>query len=205
MGFKSKAAFTSAWNKLVAAPDLSQALQRHFRYLADSPGFQSVLEEVMALATSAEVRTLSRSKQVLVVSFGPDDEELVAYPPDLKVASGYPDLALAAAKIHAQLRVGDRLILGPQCSFDFGAYDEDDAIYQHFEGDDRKIQEAMWDSVSSDTHWLYHASATNASGQPALFPVVHELEGVIDPIEANLGSVFLHQLVHLQQWPISVP
>lgn len=188
------------WERIIAAKDLKNALIKHFSVLADSKGFSEVLEEIMDLATSARIE-----KGLLIVKFQEDDEELACYPPEYTRFSDYPVSMQNIAAVHGQIFCGDSLILGYSGDFDFGIYDEDDQVFKLFDGNGENLKAAIWETVSNNTYWSFHPSAKNTSGQAALFPIIHELEDDIDPVDINPGSIFLERMVKLNLWPIVAP
>lgn len=107
----------SAWSKLLAAKDLNRALTKHFAPLADSPGFEPVLEAIFANATG--VRT---TRKGLEVSFADEEEVFLATPPLDEKLTGYPASAKKLFKRHRSLHFGDDLNLSTAANLDFGIY-----------------------------------------------------------------------------------
>ncbi len=155
--------------------DLRKALGR----LADTPGFDAVLDAVLARASAAK-----QEKRGLVVEF----------------ADGEPALVVEGKTI----RSGDDLVMGPAGHFDFGSFSPGDAVYELFKPG-KRIEQVLFEHFANETTWVLHPRLKNRHGKPALFAIEHELEERIEPIDLNPGALFLHRLVTRNQWPISLP
>ncbi len=75
---ESKNDYLEEWQKIVDAKDLDKALIDHFSYLADTPGYNKVLEGVMKEAVSAKI-----NEDCLFIEF-PSDTLIATPPTDLQ-------------------------------------------------------------------------------------------------------------------------
>lgn len=56
-----------------------------------------------------------------------------------------------------------------------------------------------------NSDWIYHPTEKNKEGEPAIFPVIHELEDEINPVYYNIGSLFLKQLCDEFEIEVEIP
>lgn len=90
-----------------------------------------------------------------------------------------------------------------KCYFDFGIFDEGDRVYEIFDGKASNVLCPLHYQDNSD--WIYHPTEKNKEGEPAIFPVIHELEDEINPIYYNVGSLFLQQLADEFEIEVEIP
>ncbi|EMJ83894.1 hypothetical protein LEP1GSC016_0446 [Leptospira borgpetersenii serovar Hardjo-bovis str. Sponselee] len=161
---------------------MQKDLTKHFLYLADSPGFESVVHKIFEHAKAAKI-----NKNTLVVEFK-SGKILTASPPgNPNSYKKFPRSFLKLIEKHNTLKT-DRLELG-KCYFDFDIYDEDDRVYDLFDGKASNVLCPLHYTDNSD--WIYHPTEKNKEGEPAIFPVSHELEDEINPVYHNIGALFL--------------
>ncbi|EKR62511.1 hypothetical protein LEP1GSC036_1997 [Leptospira weilii str. 2006001853] len=113
----------------------------------------------------------------------------------------FPKSFLKLIEKHNTLKT-DRLELG-KCYFDFGIFDEGDRVYEIFDGKASNVLCPLHYQDNSD--WIYHPTEKNKEGEPAIFPVIHELEDEINPIYYNVGSLFLQQLADEFEIEVEIP
>ncbi len=179
--------------------DVIAAAQKHFQYLCDTPGYETVFAEVMS-----RVSAMKTKGDTVIVEFAGDDAWTASPPATADKLKGYPKSYQAVAKNHATIKIGKDLVLCAPGYLDFSNYDEDDPVYLLFKSA-KNVREALYDYIHNDTVWVYHPTQRNTHGEPALFPIQHELENEIDPIDANVGALFLNRVVTRNQWPIDLP
>jgi hypothetical protein len=182
-------AFILAWKALAAAEDRHAALVEHFRYLADTPGFEPVLEAVMKTVIDVTVTDEEDEEQLILHFQG--GEKLYASAPDLgeyespPEESSYPQSFRNVLSQHASLYLKNAmLMLGDQDSFD-GLLREDSELIEF--GMDA-IVSPMFDCGDL---WLYHPGVKNVYGEPKLYFLSHEGGDIHDPQDWNIGSLFL--------------
>lgn len=56
-----------------------------------------------------------------------------------------------------------------------------------------------------NSDWIYHPTEKNKEGEPAIFPIIHELEDEINLVYYNIGSLFLKQLCDEFEIKIEIP
>lgn len=188
------------YGPLLGAADRAGALARHFRYLCDTPGYDRVLAEILARVTAVRVDAGN-----LVVEFGADGDPWIATPPArIGEFAEFPKSFRATVQKHATISAGKNLTLGAQGSLDFGMFGKEDQVYALFQSREN-VREALHEYFANETVWVYHPEQLNSHGEPAIFPIRHELEDVIEPIDANIGALFLHRVVTKNRWPIDLP
>ncbi len=188
--------FSKEWENIVNSKNLQKDLTKHFLYLADSPGFESVVHKIFEHAKAAKI-----NKNTLVVEFK-SGKTLTASPPgNPNSYKKFPRSFLKLIEKHNTLKT-DRLELG-KCYFDFDIYDEDDRVYDLFDGKASNVLCPLHYTDNSD--WIYHPTEKNKEGEPAIFPVIHELEDEINPVYHNIGALFLQQLCDEFEIDIEIP
>jgi len=173
---------SSGFDHLINAKNQTEALCKHFSYLADSPGFTSVLKAIMKKVEKVEV-----VEDNLVLRF-PENEKLTANPPGK--ASDYtnwPKSFKACMSKHEFLSFPEEdygIILGNHLNYDISNLTED------FLGESevKDVLSPLFDYVDP---WLFHPQEKNAYGDPMLYLYDHEYGDVLDPSEYNIGSQFL--------------
>ncbi|WP_061218823.1 WGR domain-containing protein [Leptospira weilii] len=188
--------FSKEWENIVNSKNLQKDLTKHFLYLADSPGFEPIVRKVFEHAKAAKI-----NKNTLVVEFK-SGKTLTASPPgNPNSYKKFPKSFLKLIEKHNTLKT-DRLELG-KGYFDFGIFDEGDRVYEIFDGKASNVLCPLHYQDNSD--WIYHPTEKNKEGEPAIFPVIHELEDEINPIYYNVGSLFLQQLADEFEIEVEIP
>jgi hypothetical protein len=160
------------WEGLVKAKDKRKALYNHFLFLADSPGYDTILK---LLCTKVE--SVSIQDDNLVVTF--EAGELTAGPPltDLKPYAHWPASYCAIAAKH-------RFISFPE-----------DGWAVVLEGDDMKHEKVSYQMPLREYSdwWLYHPTDKNTKGEPVLQYLSHEggKPGDHGVSFLSVGSLFL--------------
>lgn len=113
----------------------------------------------------------------------------------------FPKSFLKLIEKHNTLKT-NRLELG-KCYFDFDIFDEGDRVYEIFDGKESNVLCPLKFMDNSD--WIYHPTEKNKEGEPAIFPIIHELEDEINPVYYNIGSLFLKQLCDEFEIKIEIP
>ncbi|MDI7198116.1 hypothetical protein QMM61_15635 [Leptospira santarosai] len=199
----NKNAGLESLEKLASSDNIVKGLAKHFSYLADSPGFELVLEQIMREAKSVEI---SKQNGNLIVKF--DEDILTASPPlDKKKLGKWPKSFQNLMTVHGSLSLEKaQLYLGPN-----GAFESEDLLEYLDDLEDKQdiLGEINADEILSpitdySDWWLYHPTKKNKEGQPLLFFYSHE--GYIkDKKEYNVGSLFLERLAEQLNIAISLP
>lgn len=142
-----------------------------------------------------KAKSITIEKGVLVVKFNQ------GYLMAAKVASTpnkkYPNTFAKALLQHNSIRfdnekniegVVSEITLG-NCYFEFDIYDEGDEVYELFKNKESSLICALHERDVAD--WIYHPELKNSGGEFALFPVIHEEEDQINPVEENVGVLFI--------------
>ncbi|EMM76869.1 WGR domain-containing protein [Leptospira santarosai] len=188
--------FLKEWKEIANSKDLQSDLVKHFRYLADSPGFEPVVPKIFEHATEAKL-----SGNQLIVKFKNGKTLTAASPGNPNSYKKFPKSFLKLIEKHATLKT-DRLELG-KCYFDFDIFDEGDRVYDTFDGKASNVLCPLHYTDNSD--WIYHPTEKNKEGEPAIFPVIHELEDEINPVYCNIGALFLQQLCDEFEIEVKIP
>ncbi|WP_156469938.1 WGR domain-containing protein, partial [Leptospira alstonii] len=191
-----KADYIKEWEEIANSKDLQDSLTKHFSYLADSPGFEPVVRKVFEHAKAAKV-----NGKTLIVEFKNGKTLKAASPGDPNSFKKFPKSFLKLIEKHATLKT-DRLELG-KCYFDFDIFDEGDRVYEIFDGKESNVLCPLHYQDNSD--WIYHPTEKNKEGEPAIFPVIHELEDEINPVYYNIGALFLQQLADEFEIEVEIP
>ncbi|WP_078129650.1 WGR domain-containing protein [Leptospira alexanderi] len=193
---KTSDGFSKEWEEITNSKNLRESLAKHFLYLADSPGFESVVHKIFEHAKTAKI-----NKNTLVVEFKSGKTLTASSPGNPNSFKKFPKSFLKLIEKHATLKT-DRLELG-KCYFDFDIFDEGDRVYEIFDGKESNVLCPLHYQDNSD--WIYHPTEKNKEGEPAIFPVIHELEDEIDPVYYNIGSLFLQQLADEFEIEVEIP
>ncbi|EMY14390.1 WGR domain protein, partial [Leptospira weilii str. Ecochallenge] len=169
--------FVKEWEEITNSKNLHESLAKHFHYLADSPGFEPIVRKVFEHAKAAKV-----NGKTLIVEFKNGKTLTAASPGNPNSFKKFPKSFLKLIEKHATLKT-DRLELG-KCYFDFDIFDEGDRVYEIFDGKETNVLCPLHYQDNSD--WIYHPTEKNKEGEPAIFPVIHELEDEINPIYYNV-------------------
>ncbi|UZN07830.1 WGR domain-containing protein [Leptospira santarosai] len=188
--------FLNEWKEIANSKDLQSDLVKHFRYLADSPGFEPIVGKIFEHATEAKL-----SGNQLIVKFKNGKTLTAASPGNPNSYKKFPKSFLKLIEKHATLKT-DRLELG-KCYFDFDIFDEGDRVYDTFYGKASNVLCPLHYTDNSD--WIYHPTEKNKEGEPAIFPVIHELEDEINPVYCNIGALFLQQLCDEFEIEVKIP
>ncbi|MDI7215213.1 WGR domain-containing protein [Leptospira santarosai] len=188
--------FLKEWKEIANSKDLQSDLVKHFRYLADSPGFEPIVGKIFEHATEAKL-----SGNQLIVKFKNGKTLTAASPGNPNSYKKFPKSFLKLIEKHATLKT-DRLELG-KCYFDFDIFDEGDRVYDTFDGKASNVLCPLHYTDNSD--WIYHPTEKNKEGEPAIFPVIHELEDEINPVYCNIGALFLQQLCDEFEIEVKIP
>ncbi|AXR62759.1 WGR domain-containing protein [Leptospira mayottensis] len=176
--------FPKEWENIANSKDLQKDLTKHFLYLADSPGFESVVRKIFEHAKTAKI-----NKNTLIVEFENGKTLTASSPGNPNSYKKFPKSFLKLIEKHNTLKT-DRLELG-KCYFDFDIFDEGDRVYDLFDGKASNVFCPLRYTDNSD--WIYHPTEKNKEGEPAIFPVIHEMEDEINPVYHNIGALFLQQ------------
>ncbi|EMN90336.1 WGR domain-containing protein [Leptospira weilii] len=191
-----QADYLKEWEEIVNAKNLEESLAKHFHYLADSPGFEPIVRKVFEHAKAVKV-----NGKTLIVEFENGETLTAASPGNPNSFKKFPKSFLKLIEKHASLKTS-RLELG-KCYFDFDIFDEGDRVYEIFDGKETNVLCPLHYQDNSD--WIYHPTEKNKEGEPAIFPVIHELEDEINPIYYNVGSLFLQQLADEFEIEVEIP
>ncbi|EMY14391.1 leucine rich repeat protein [Leptospira weilii str. Ecochallenge] len=188
--------FVKEWEEIVNAKDLHKALIRHFSYLADSPGYEKVLEAVMKEAVSAEIRSGN-----LVIKFG-DDELVGSRPANGNEYKKWPQSFKTLIAQHRHLGLESaRVTLGDTDSFEGDYLEESDSEWLQY-GDPNRV---LCPIVDYSDWWLYHPKEKNSMGEPTIHFFSHEGGDVGEANDMNAGSLFLERVADKLNLPISIP
>ncbi|EKQ83336.1 hypothetical protein LEP1GSC064_1085 [Leptospira kirschneri serovar Grippotyphosa str. Moskva] len=113
----------------------------------------------------------------------------------------FPKSFLKLIEKHNTLKT-NRIELG-KCYFDFDIFDDGDRVYEIFDGKESNVFCPLKFTDNSD--WIYHPTEKNKEGEPAIFPVIHELEDEINLEYYNIGSLFLKELCDEFEIEIEIP
>uniref|UniRef100_UPI000774B34A leucine-rich repeat domain-containing protein n=1 Tax=Leptospira alstonii TaxID=28452 RepID=UPI000774B34A len=193
-----KADHLKEWQELAQAKGKHQALIRYFSHLADTPGFQPVLEAVMK-----EALEISCTKEALLVSF-PGKEVLTVLAPAKKISSKYPESFQKLLAKHSLISLENAMLaLG-----DHGNFDEDWHEFME-EGSvltgivkPENIVSPLWDY--SDC-WLYHPKEKNTFGEPVIYYVSHDGGDIDDAQPYNAGALFLKRCAEIMELDVEIP
>ncbi|EMY79497.1 WGR domain protein [Leptospira weilii serovar Ranarum str. ICFT] len=179
-----KADYLKEWEAIVNAKDLPKALISHFSYLADTPGYEKVLEGVMSEAISAQI-----GEDSLIIEF-PSDILLARPPAELRQYEEWPISFRNLILKHESLELEEaRLYLG-----DHGLV-EDFYLKKINWGktldDPSKVYSPV---VDYSDWWFYHPYAKNSTDEPSLSFISHEDLIVDSPVEQNAGALFLTRM-----------
>ncbi|WP_061246701.1 WGR domain-containing protein [Leptospira noguchii] len=188
--------FLKEWKEIADSKNLQNDLTKHFSYLADSPGFEPVVRKIFEHSKAAKI-----SGNTLVVEFKNGNTLTAAAPGNSKSYKKFPKSFLNLIEKHNTLKT-NQLELG-KCDFDFDIFDEGDRVYDIFDGKESNVLCPLHYRDNSD--WIYHPTEKNKEGEPAIFPVIHELEDEINPVYYNIGSLFLKQLCDEFKIQIEIP
>ncbi|EMY78704.1 leucine rich repeat protein [Leptospira weilii serovar Ranarum str. ICFT] len=191
-----KTDYIKEWDEITNSKDLQDSLTKHFHYLADSPGFEPVVRKIFE-----HTKTAKTVGNTLIVEFKSGKTLKAASPGDPNSYKKFPKSFLKLIEKHATLKT-DRLELG-KCYFDFDIFDEGDRVYDIFDGKATNVLCPLHYSENSD--WIYHPTEKNKEGEPAIFPVIHELEDEINPVYYNIGALFLQQLADEFEIEVVIP
>ncbi|ULH27800.1 WGR domain-containing protein [Leptospira weilii] len=191
-----QADYLKEWQEIANSKDLQNDLAKHFHYLADSPGFEPIVRKVFEHAKAVKV-----NDKTLIVEFKNGETLTALSPGNPNSFKKFPKSFLKLIEKHATLKT-DRLELG-KCYFDFDIFDEGDRVYEIFDGKETNVLCPLHYQDNSD--WIYHPTEKNKEGEPAIFPVIHELEDEINPIYYNVGSLFLQQLADEFEIEVEIP
>ncbi|MDI7229973.1 hypothetical protein QMM87_15070 [Leptospira santarosai] len=199
----NKNAGLESLEKLASSDNIVKGLAKHFSYLADSPGFELVLEQIMREAKSVEI---SKQNGNLIVKF--DEDILTASPPlDKKKLGKWPKSFQNLMTVHGSLSLEKaQLYLGPN-----GAFESED-LFEYL--DDLEDKQDILGEINADEilspitdysdWWLYHPTKKNKEGQPLLFFYSHE-GYILEKRGCNVGSLFLELLAEKLKIPINIP
>ncbi|EKR72225.1 WGR domain protein [Leptospira noguchii str. 2006001870] len=188
--------FLKEWEAITDSQNLQNDLTKHFSYLADSPGFEPVIRKIFEHSKSAKI-----NGNTLVVEFKNGNTLTAAAPGNPNSYKKFPKSFLKLIEKHNTLKT-NRLELG-KCDFDFDIFDEGDRVYDIFDGKESNVFCPLHYRDNSD--WIYHPTEKNKEGEPAIFPVIHELEDEINPVYYNIGSLFLKQLCDEFEIEVEIP
>ncbi len=158
-------------------------MKEHFRYLADGPGSDALLDAIFAT-----VRGVAADGDRIAVDFG-NDRVLSASPPaDLAPYGQWPSGFLNAVLRHGELAFPNRngwgLILG-----DHGNY----------EGDEKSPLRDFSD------WYVYDREQLTPLGEPAIAFVSHEGGGIARATGFGLGTTFLRRIAEILELNVDLP
>ncbi|EMN80473.1 WGR domain-containing protein [Leptospira interrogans] len=188
--------FHKEWEKIVNSKDLQNDLTKHFSYLADSSGFEPVIRKIFEHTNVVKI-----NGNTLIVEFKNGNTLTAESPGNPSSYKKFPKSFLKLIEKHNTLKT-NRLELG-KCYFDFDIFDEGDRVYEIFDGKESNVLCPLKFMDNSD--WIYHPTEKNKEGEPAIFPIIHELEDEINPVYYNIGSLFLKQLCDEFEIKIEIP
>ncbi|UOG34870.1 WGR domain-containing protein [Leptospira noguchii] len=188
--------YIKEWKEITDSQNLQNDLTKHFSYLADSPGFEPVIRKIFEHSKSAKI-----NGNTFVVEFKNGNTLTAAAPGNPNSYKKFPKSFLKLIEKHNTLKT-NRLELG-KCDFDFDIFDEGDRVYDIFDGKESNVFCPLHYRDNSD--WIYHPTEKNKEGEPAIFPVIHELEDEINPVYYNIGSLFLKQLCDEFEIEVEIP
>ncbi|MGX1930712.1 WGR domain-containing protein [Flagellimonas sp. 2504JD4-2] len=178
----SQASPNTGYDQLINAKKQVEALCRHFSYLTDSPGFSTILKEIMKKVEKVEV-----AADNLVLHF-PENERLIATPPgktsDYKK---WPKSFISCISKHESLSFPEEnygILLGNHQNYDIENLGED------FLGKaaTKDVLSPLFDYADP---WLFHPEEKNSTGEPALYLYDHEWGEVLDASAYNVGAQYL--------------
>ncbi|EMY78891.1 WGR domain protein [Leptospira weilii serovar Ranarum str. ICFT] len=178
------------WEEIIRAEDLQKALIRHFAYLADTNGYQSILISVMNRVEKVQIENESLT---LLFQKG---FKLVAGPPgDKKNYTKWPKTFQEKMIYHSSLVLIDENRTGISLQeIDLDPIDD-------LELDTTELNEYPLESIKipmsdfSDC-WLYHPKEKNSSNEPSLIFCDHG--GILDLTpDFNIGAAFLKRSAQL--------
>jgi Leucine-rich repeat (LRR) protein/predicted DNA-binding WGR domain protein len=179
--------------------ELKKALVKHFSYLADTPGFEPVLNAVFE-----EAHGVSEDEGNLIVSFR-GERVLTASPPaDPVKYKDWPQSFQKCVSVHENLSFPDQgwaLHLGDAGLFDSTFLQE--------------VESELLDSVDADDvlcpvtdysdWWLYHPGVMNPWNEPGIAFFSHEGGDIEKPVFLNAGSLFLKLMAETLELACEVP
>ncbi|EMY14960.1 WGR domain protein [Leptospira weilii str. Ecochallenge] len=136
-----QADYLKEWENIVNAKDLHKALNEHFAYLADSPGYEKVLEAVMKEAICASI-----DGSYLIIDF-PSDILCASHPPaDLQQYENWPIRFRNLVSKHESLELDEaELFLGGRG--EAGLYTN---AHRLVDKDDSFVEKINWDKTPND-------------------------------------------------------
>lgn len=188
------------WRQLLAAENISPALVTHFHYLADSPGYERVLEAVMHTASDIscdahELRIIFNDKMILHASPPAAQDTYRNWPESFRA------LVLQHEKLEFPNNTGQALILG---AGDLDPYDFEhprSQLLDYINGDS-----GLQCPITDYSDWLvYHPGINNLQQQPALCFFSHAGGDIEAPLAYNAGSYFLRRMAEILGLSIQLP
>lgn len=180
------------WEELVSTPDLQEALLAHFSYLADSPGYTTILKDIVTKAHKVSINT---EWHCLEVDF-PGGEKLSAYLPASKISKKFPPSYQKVLRVHETLYLKNPMLtLG-----DHGMFNESDGWFEALEEEDSELLEhgslskIISPMMDYSDMWLYHPKERTPQGEPVLYYLSHEGGDIFDAQDCSIGSLFLQRM-----------
>ncbi|EMM85173.1 hypothetical protein LEP1GSC039_0207 [Leptospira santarosai str. 2000027870] len=176
--------YLKRWEEIANATDLIQVLTRHFAYLADSPGYDRLLESIMQKVLN--VRIEEDSLQIL---FRNNFLLKASAPASIEKFTTWPECFQRLIIVHQLIEFGDSKNRNVNWEFILGDHGSflDEFIDEEFENSESPL-------VDASDWWIYHPKEKNEQGQPILYFVSHESGKVKESFPHNVGSLFLRRL-----------
>ncbi|MDR2920429.1 MAG: hypothetical protein LBV72_13835 [Tannerella sp.] len=177
------------------APSRQQGLIKHFRYLADTGGFEPVLSAIMVQAQSV---TLDEDEN-LVVQFSGEKRLTCRPPEDPEIYTSWPESFCRLVAVHGFISFPDdsgwALNLGDMGGFDYSFLEE---------GDNERLlslvdspEEILNPFTDYSDWWIYHPTEKNPQGEPLLCLFSHESCEVEKKCPYNAGSLLLARMAEV--------
>lgn len=178
--------YLKRWQQIINATDFSKALTLHFTYLADSPGYDRLLESIMQKVLSVRIeedtfQVLFQNNFLLKASAPVSSEEVTTWPESFQKLVG----------VHQLIEFGDSNDQNANRDFilgDHGSFLDEFIGEEEFENAKSPLIDGQSD------WWIYHPQEKNEQNQPMLYFVSHESGKVKESFPHNVGSLFLKRL-----------
>ncbi|EMP82567.1 WGR domain protein [Leptospira santarosai str. CBC1531] len=187
---KSENGYLQEWETIVKSKDLPKALVRHFSYLADTKGYQSILNSIFN-----QVEKVQIEPEGLVLLFKKGFKLIAGPPGDLKKYNKWPKTFQEKMAYHSTLAfidTNDMGIILQEVDLD----PIDDLELDTTELNEYPLQSIKIPMSDFSDCWLYHPKEKNSSNEPAL--VFYDHGGILNYThDFNIGAAFLKRSAKL--------
>ncbi|WP_036076027.1 WGR domain-containing protein [Leptospira weilii] len=196
-----KADYLKEWQAIVDSEDLHKALINHFSYLADTPGYDKILQMVMNQAVKATIGIPEyQDEKTLIIEF-PGKNKLFTYAPAKEKGKKYSRSFQKILNKSSLLRTEGtgEFYLGIHNMFESEWFENLDSELLEYVKPEQIITPLYY---NSDV-WLFHPKEKNQFGEPVIYFFAHDGGGeCTDPEEVNAGALFLKLIA--EAWGIKI-